>query len=73
MQAWGFSNADLIATLTLNGKKIESLCQDSEVWGCWFKCKILQASQKRLKVQYADVEDVEDLEIWRNGCPHLKW
>ena len=40
-------------------EKIEFLCQDSGVRGCWFRCKILQASQKRLKVQYADVEDVE--------------
>ncbi|RVW30252.1 hypothetical protein CK203_088666 [Vitis vinifera] len=48
-------------------EKIELLCQDSGVRGCWFRCKILQASQKRLKVQYADVEDVEgpgNLEEW---------
>lgn len=40
-------------------EKIELLCQDSGVQGCWFRCKILQVSQKRLKVQYANVEDVE--------------
>lgn len=40
-------------------QKIELLCQDSGVRGCWFRCKILKASLKNVKVQYADVEDVE--------------
>ncbi|KAF9664381.1 hypothetical protein SADUNF_Sadunf16G0012700 [Salix dunnii] len=48
-------------------EKIELLCQDSGVQGCWFRCKVLQASQKHLKVQYEDIQDVEgygNLEEW---------
>ncbi|KAA8537278.1 hypothetical protein F0562_027035 [Nyssa sinensis] len=48
-------------------EKIELLSQDSGIRGCWFRCKVLQVSQKRLKVQYNDVQDVEesgDLEEW---------
>ncbi|KAG5252426.1 Agenet domain-containing protein / bromo-adjacent domain-containing [Salix suchowensis] len=48
-------------------EKIELLCQDSGVRGCWFRCKVLQASQKHLKVQYEDIHDVEgsgNLEEW---------
>ncbi|XP_057960999.1 uncharacterized protein LOC131153008 isoform X2 [Malania oleifera] len=47
--------------------KIELLCQDSGIRGCWFRCKILRASQKNVKVQYEDVQDVEgsgNLEEW---------
>lgn len=49
------------------GKKIELLCQDSGIRGCWFRCTVLQTSQKNLKVQYDDVHDVEgsgNLEEW---------
>ncbi|XP_075667554.1 uncharacterized protein LOC142637160 isoform X2 [Castanea sativa] len=48
-------------------EKIELLCQDSGIRGCWFRCKILQASEKRLKVQYNDVQDADEcgnLEEW---------
>ncbi|CAK7323299.1 unnamed protein product [Dovyalis caffra] len=48
-------------------ERIELLCQDSGIRGCWFRCKVLQASHKRLKVQYEDVQDVEvsrNLEEW---------
>lgn len=48
-------------------ERIELLCQDSGIRGCWFQCKILQISQKLLKVQYDDVEDVDgfgNLEVW---------
>ncbi|PNS97201.1 hypothetical protein POPTR_016G007500v4 [Populus trichocarpa] len=48
-------------------EKIELLCQDSGIRGCWFRCKVLQASQKHLKVQYEDIQDVEgsgNLEEW---------
>ncbi|KAE9591531.1 hypothetical protein Lal_00038813 [Lupinus albus] len=48
-------------------EKIEILCQDSGIRGCWFSCKILTASQNRLKVRYDDVLDVdgpEKLEEW---------
>ncbi|KAM7530864.1 hypothetical protein LguiB_034274 [Lonicera macranthoides] len=48
-------------------EKIELLCQDSGLRGCWFRCKVLQVLQKRLKVQYNDVQDVDgsgNLEEW---------
>lgn len=48
-------------------EKIELLCQDSGIRGCWFRCKVLQASEKLLKVHYEDVEDVErsgNIEEW---------
>ncbi|XP_050288286.1 uncharacterized protein LOC126726910 isoform X3 [Quercus robur] len=48
-------------------EKIELLCQDSGIRGCWFRCKILQASEKRLKVHYNDVQDADEsgnLEEW---------
>ncbi|KAF5472678.1 hypothetical protein F2P56_009372 [Juglans regia] len=47
--------------------KIELLCQDSGIRGCWFRCKVLRASQKHLKVQYDDVQDADgygNLEEW---------
>jgi hypothetical protein len=40
-------------------EKIELLCQDSGIRGCWFRCKVLRVSQKRLKVQYDDVQDAD--------------
>ncbi|XP_052201341.1 uncharacterized protein LOC127807495 isoform X2 [Diospyros lotus] len=49
------------------GEKIELLSQDSGIRGCWFRCKIVQASQKCLKVQYVDVLDADgsaNLEEW---------
>lgn len=49
------------------GEKIEILCQDSGMRGCWFRCKILFASQKQIKVQYDDILDVDGqakLEVW---------
>lgn len=48
-------------------EEIEVLCQDSGIRGCWFRCKILNTSQRRLKVQYDDLLDVdgpEKLEEW---------
>ncbi|KDO78519.1 hypothetical protein CISIN_1g006118mg [Citrus sinensis] len=48
-------------------EKIELLCQDSGIRGCWFRCKVMQASQKLLKVKYDDVEDADgsgNLEEW---------
>ncbi|KAL3521828.1 hypothetical protein ACH5RR_014662 [Cinchona calisaya] len=50
-----------------DGENIELLCQDSGIRGCWFRCKILQTSQKGIKVQYYDVQDVDGpgkLEEW---------
>ncbi|XP_019176883.1 PREDICTED: uncharacterized protein LOC109172190 [Ipomoea nil] len=49
------------------GENIEFLCQDSAMRGCWFKCTIVQAKQRHLKVQYFDVNDVDvpgKLEEW---------
>ncbi|KAL2473511.1 agenet domain-containing protein/bromo-adjacent-like proteiny (BAH) domain-containing protein [Forsythia ovata] len=46
---------------------IELLCQDSGMRGCWFRCKILQSLEKRIRVQYYDVLDVDGpakLEEW---------
>ncbi|PSS10432.1 DUF724 domain-containing protein [Actinidia chinensis var. chinensis] len=48
-------------------EKIELLCQDSGIRGCWFRCKVLQTSPKRLKVQYVDVQNTVEsgnLEEW---------
>ncbi|KAK1306820.1 hypothetical protein QJS10_CPA10g01817 [Acorus calamus] len=49
------------------GEKIELLCQDSGIRGCWFRCIVLQLSQNKLKVQYQDVENEDgsgNLEEW---------
>ncbi|XP_072991346.1 uncharacterized protein [Typha latifolia] len=49
------------------GEKIEFLCQDSGIRGCWFKCTVLQLSHKRLKVRYDDLQKVDgcgSLEEW---------
>ncbi|XP_044461489.1 uncharacterized protein LOC123192868 [Mangifera indica] len=40
-------------------EKVELLCQDSGIRGCWFRCQVLQTSQKHFKVRYDDVEDAE--------------
>ncbi|XVE80519.1 hypothetical protein DITRI_Ditri14bG0146600 [Diplodiscus trichospermus] len=48
-------------------EKIESLCQDSGIRGCWFRCTVLQVSRKQMKVQYDDLQDEDgygNLEEW---------
>lgn len=48
-------------------EKIELLCQDSGIRGCWFRCTILQVSQRQVRVQYDDVKDEDgsgNLEEW---------
>ncbi|KAJ4828680.1 hypothetical protein Tsubulata_022614 [Turnera subulata] len=48
-------------------EKIELLCQDSGLRGCWFRCTIVQVSRKQIKVQYDDVQDEDEygnLEEW---------
>lgn len=53
--------------LMANANKIEVLCQDSGIRGCWFKCMILQVSRRRIRVQYDDVKDEDgsgNLEEW---------
>ncbi|KAL8142183.1 hypothetical protein V2J09_015215 [Rumex salicifolius] len=47
------------------GVKIELLCQDSGIRGCWFRCTVLEISQKQIKVQYDDVDDDD-------GCGKLE-
>ncbi|KAJ0261614.1 Uncharacterized protein HA466_0046990 [Hirschfeldia incana] len=52
--------------------KIEFLCQDSGIRGCWFRCTVLEVSRKQVKLQYDDVEDEDgygNLEEW---VPALK-
>ncbi|WOL03042.1 hypothetical protein Cni_G11762 [Canna indica] len=49
------------------GEKIELLCQDSGIRGCWFRCTVLELSHKKLKVCYDDVQNVDgygNLEEW---------
>ncbi|GER51626.1 agenet domain-containing protein / bromo-adjacenthomology (BAH) domain-containing protein [Striga asiatica] len=48
-------------------ENVEVLSQDSGMRGCWFRCKILYSAEKRFKVQYFDVTDVDGpgkLEEW---------
>lgn len=37
--------------------KIELLCQDSGIRGCWFRCIVLEISRKKMKLQYKDLVD----------------
>jgi hypothetical protein len=41
-------------------QKIELLCQDSGIRGCWFRCTVLQVSRKQIKIQYDDVQDEDE-------------
>ncbi|XP_020591175.1 uncharacterized protein LOC110032017 [Phalaenopsis equestris] len=48
-------------------EKIELLCQDSGIRGCWFKCTVLRVTQMRLKVRYDNLQNEDDcgnLEEW---------
>ncbi|XP_058081109.1 uncharacterized protein LOC131229229 isoform X2 [Magnolia sinica] len=47
------------------GNKIELLCQDSGIRGCWFRCVVLEISRKQLKVRYDDVQN-------EDGCGNLE-
>lgn len=40
-------------------EKIEFLCEDSGIRGCWFRCKVLKSSQNKLRIQYDDLEDAD--------------
>jgi Agenet domain len=42
------------------GQKIEVLCQDSGIRGCWFRCTVLELCHKLIKVQYDDVVSPDD-------------
>ncbi|GAA0170932.1 hypothetical protein LIER_25085 [Lithospermum erythrorhizon] len=51
--------------------KIESLCQDSGIRGCWFKSTILEVSRRLVKIQYDDLKDEDgftSLEEWIPSC-----
>ncbi|KAL5548613.1 hypothetical protein UlMin_003844 [Ulmus minor] len=52
-------------------QKIELLCQDSGIRGCWFRCTVLEVSRKQMKVQYDDLQDEDgsgNLEEWIPAC-----
>ncbi|CAH8323590.1 unnamed protein product [Eruca vesicaria subsp. sativa] len=47
--------------------KIEFLCQDSGIRGCWFRGTVVEVSRKQVKLQYDDIEDEDgygNLEEW---------
>nr|GMC70038.1 duf724 domain-containing protein 3 [Ipomoea batatas] len=46
-------------------EKIEFLCQDSGMRGCWFRCTVLEISRRQLKIRYDDIED-------EDGCGYLE-
>ncbi|KAK7245975.1 hypothetical protein RIF29_40831 [Crotalaria pallida] len=54
------------------GDKIEVLCQDSGIRGCWFRCTVLTAFQKQLKVRYDDVENADRPEENADGPEKLE-
>ncbi|KAI7734417.1 hypothetical protein M8C21_004066 [Ambrosia artemisiifolia] len=47
------SNAMLLKV----NEKIELLCLDSGIRGCWFRCTILQVTKKQIKVKYDDLKE----------------
>ncbi|XP_022733804.1 uncharacterized protein LOC111287475 isoform X2 [Durio zibethinus] len=53
-------------------EKIELLCQDSGIRGCWFRCTVLQVSRKQMKVQYDDVQDEDEYGNLKEWIPILK-
>uniref|UniRef100_A0A5B7B527 BAH domain-containing protein n=1 Tax=Davidia involucrata TaxID=16924 RepID=A0A5B7B527_DAVIN len=52
-------------TLFKVNEKVELLCQDSGIRGCWFRCTVLEVSRRQMKVQYDDVKD-------EDGCGNLE-
>ncbi|WMV53851.1 hypothetical protein MTR67_047236 [Solanum verrucosum] len=54
------------------GDNLEVLCNDSGMKGCWLRCKVLQVSQKRMKVQYDDIRDCDSLEKLEEWVPSYK-
>ncbi|KAL8469735.1 hypothetical protein ACS0TY_032542 [Phlomoides rotata] len=48
-------------------EKVEFLCQDSGMRGCWFRCTVLEISRRQMKILYNDVMNEEthtNLEEW---------
>ncbi|XP_065862572.1 uncharacterized protein [Euphorbia lathyris] len=52
--------------------KVEILCQDSGIRGCWFRCTILQVSHRRIKVQYEDLRDEDEYGNLEECVPAFK-
>nr|XP_043606857.1 uncharacterized protein LOC122578873 [Erigeron canadensis] len=50
-------NRDTHVPYFKGNEKIELLCQDSGICGCWFRCTILKVNRRRMKVQYDDLKD----------------
>lgn len=46
-------------------EKVEFLCQDSGLRGCWFRCTVLEVSRRQIKIQYDDIKD-------EDGCGNLE-
>ncbi|KAJ3673073.1 hypothetical protein LUZ60_006447 [Juncus effusus] len=49
-------------------QKVEVLCMDSGIRGCWFRCEVVELCHKFVKVRYQDLIDPDDtgsnLEEW---------
>eukprot|EP01018_Ginkgo_biloba_P003714 Gb_22692 [translate_table: standard] len=49
------------------GDRVELLCQDSGIRGCWFRCTVIKIRLHQLKVRYEDVSNEDggnNLEEW---------
>ncbi|XP_019058013.1 PREDICTED: uncharacterized protein LOC104811654 isoform X2 [Tarenaya hassleriana] len=53
--------------------KIELLCQDSGIRGCWFRCTVLEVSRKLIKVQYDDILDEDGYGNLEEFVPAVKF
>ncbi|CAN1773476.1 DUF724 domain-containing protein 3 [Linum perenne] len=53
-------------------EKIEHLCQDSGIRGCWFRCTVLQVSRRQIKVRYDDLLDEDECGNLEEWIPALK-
>ncbi|KAH6778627.1 hypothetical protein C2S51_009939 [Perilla frutescens var. frutescens] len=54
-------------SLFAQNEKVEFLCQDSGIRGCWFRCTVLEISRRQMKILYDDVKDEDSctsLEEW---------
>ncbi|GER32435.1 agenet domain-containing protein / bromo-adjacenthomology (BAH) domain-containing protein [Striga asiatica] len=48
-------------------EKVEFLCHDSGLRGCWFRCTVLEVSMRQMKIRYDDIMDEDsctNLEEW---------
>ncbi|XP_057765486.1 uncharacterized protein LOC130986184 [Salvia miltiorrhiza] len=54
-------------SLFQQNEKVEFLCQDSGIRGCWFRCTVLEISRRQIKILYEDIKDEDsctNLEEW---------